>query len=133
MARYSRRSIASMVHLEDMVGVKDTSLSGPKFMSKVMSKLSGERNAVKRKVVTDMWKRNNLNSPKQRENYSIDERVTVTSDGAEVTTYRLWKLVDESQLVVTPEIRYDQRIGIQKGVDDELRREPQTDPTQSPI
>lgn len=90
-------------------------MSSPTLFGKILSKLQSERWFAHKEAVDDLWARNGLSNPKQRDGYRLAETKTVQTDGAEVTHYRLYKLMDSSTVVISTELTTKIEKGISGG------------------
>lgn len=99
----------------------------------VMNKLRAARQKAREDATLKLWKRNGLDgSISNRAYYKIAEDTTVAKDGQEVTTLKLWKLVDKEVVTVGLDINIKNREGIEDG-DKYSNRATPTNNTGSPI
>lgn len=108
-------------------------MSKTTLMGKLLGKVQSARWEAKREAVVDLWARNGLENPTKRQGYTVQEIKTVSKDGAEVTTYRLWKLVDQSTVTIESKVTSKVQTGITKGDADELRGAEENNSTESPL
>lgn len=103
------------------------------LLGKLVSKVQFARWNAKRTAVEDLLKRNGLDSP-HATGYKIEEVTAVHRDGEEVTTFRLYKLVDKSVVIVSSEVKTQVETGLSAAEDpDELRRRSEENSKDSPI
>lgn len=89
--------------------------SKPKnLMGSVLGVLQHERYANKKKVEADLWKKAGLEDPKARDGYRMAETSTIYN-GAEVTEFRLYQLVDSARVTVAAEVTTKIESGIVDG------------------
>lgn len=74
------------------------------MFGKLLNRVRAERKLAYQKAEQDLWKRNKLDNPAQREGYKIAETTTVYRDGREEKELRLYKLVDAAVVTINSEI-----------------------------
>ena len=82
----------------------------PTLLGKTLSTLRMERQLVRDRAVSELWKRNNLKP--DAEGYRVAETSTIQRDGVEVTEYRLYQLVDRAVVRVSSKITTGVEYGI---------------------
>jgi hypothetical protein len=111
-------------------------MSKPNLFGKILNAIRIARMQNEEKVVKDLWDRNGLGNPLRRDGYKIEEDIRSTENGTQRTMYRLWKLVDQSELVMRTEITTEVVTGIPKGKGDGTRQDDRVVPannTNSPL
>lgn len=108
-------------------------MSKPSFLGSLISKTQRIRRETKEKVMIDMLKRNHLDAPGAMDNHKIEEDKRVSGTGSEITSFKLWKLVDQTVIQIEPTVNSSVKIGLGKGEPDELHGSPQANPTESPL
>lgn len=103
------------------------------LLGKLLSKIMYARWQANEKAIEDLWKRNGLDNPTKRQGYKMEELKSVGTEGTEHTTYRLWKLVDQSVVTISSEIKTAVRTGITREDQDDASRATKANPTDSPI
>lgn len=101
-------------------------------MGQLLKKVQAVRWQAKRDAAEALWKKNGLDNPTKRAEYRMIEESSVTRDGAEVTTLKLWKLVDKSVVTLGTDISIDIREGREDGDEYSNRAAPTSD-NSSPI
>lgn len=89
-------------------------MSEPTMFGKLLNRVRYERMIARDKAERELWKRNNLDNPAQREGYKLAETKVVHRDGKEVTELRLYKLIDASVITVESEVRSMMEAGVEK-------------------
>lgn len=89
-------------------------MSKPNLFGKILNGIRIARMTHEEALLKDLWERNGLANPTRRDGYKIEEDVRSTENGTQRTMYRLWKLVDQSELVMTTEITSKVITGIPK-------------------
>ena len=79
----------------------------PNVIGNVLESIRQYRSAHKQSMIDDLWKRNGMDNPSdpRREKYKLDEYTTVDKSGSERTSFRLWQLVDENQLLIKVDVK----------------------------
>lgn len=75
------------------------------IMGSLLNTFRYERQRAREKAQADLWERNQLNNPTQRDGYKIEESVRVGKDGHESTGYTLWKKIDEIAIDVSIDVK----------------------------
>lgn len=71
---------------------------------KMLNRLRYERQVAREQAEADIWKRNGLDNPNQRNGYKLAETQRVNRDGTEITELRLYKLIDSATIVLSAEV-----------------------------
>jgi len=74
-------------------------------MGSLLNTFRYERQRARDKAQRDLWDRNKLSNPVQRDGYKIESEVRVGKDGREVTYFALWKRVDEEAIEVSIDVK----------------------------
>lgn len=85
------------------------------LMGGLLSKISQVRYQIKYDAAMELWKRNGLDTPTKRNGYTMKEESSISSDGSEVTTIKLWKLVDKEVVTLSGDIKITKRQGVEQG------------------
>lgn len=83
-------------------------------MGSLLGVLQHERYAAKKKAEEDLWANNGLADPKARDGYRLAETSTIYN-GAEVTDYRLYRLIDSARVTVAADVTSKIENGIVDG------------------
>lgn len=102
------------------------------LMGVLLSKVANVRWKIREDAAQELWKRNGLDNPTKRQNYRMIQDTTIASDGSEVTTVKLWKLVDKEVVTLAGDIKITKREGIEQGDEYSDRAAPKNT-TSSPI
>lgn len=102
------------------------------LMGQLLKKVQSARWMAKRDAAEALWKKNGLDNPTKRAEYRMIEESSVTRDGAEVTTLKLWKLVDKSIVTLESSINVEVKEGRDRGDEYSERATPAND-NSSPI
>ena len=70
------------------------------LMGSILRKVAAVRWQVKRDAAEALWKRNGLDNPARRSHYRMIEDTTINDKGEEVTTIKLWQLVDKEVVIL---------------------------------
>lgn len=109
-------------------------MTKPNVMGNILDSIRQYRAIHKQRLIDELWERNGMGNPKgdERSKYKIEDVTTVDKSGSERTSYRLWKLVDENQLLIKIDVK---AIIENKKEDpgDETVRKTETDNSTSPI
>ena len=111
-------------------------MSKPNLIGKILNAVRIERWMHSEKIVKDLWERNGLANPGQREGYKIEKDVRTSQSGKESTVWQLWKLVDQSQMEMEPRLDIKITTGIPKEEapnGSNSNRTPKASDTSSPI
>lgn len=84
------------------------------LMGSLLGVLQHERYAAKKKTEEDLWANNGLKDPKSRDGYRMAETSTIYN-GAEITEYRLYKLLDSARVTIGAEVSTKVEHGIVDG------------------
>ena len=90
-------------------------MSKKTLMGVLLSKVQAVRYQIKHDAVLELWKRNGLDNPTKRSGYKIKEETEIMRDGSEVTTIKLWKLVDKEVVKLEGDIKITNRKGVEQG------------------
>ncbi len=102
------------------------------LMGQLLKKVAAVRWQAKKDAAEALWKKHGLDNPTKREAYRMIEESSVTRDGAEVTTIKLWKLIDKAVIEMGSEVNVTVREGIEHG-DEYSNRAAPTNNNRSPI
>lgn len=102
------------------------------LIGKILNKLAAERKSLREGAIKKLWLENGLDNSTRRQGYKIKEIKTVNSNGDEVISFQLWKLVDQNTLTISTEItgKID---GIKQKEVNNASGATQNDSTKSPI
>lgn len=78
----------------------------PNMLGRIFNKVSEARFIAKQQAKSDLWARNGLSNPTQRNGYKMAETAVVHRDATEVVEYRLYKLVDASVVTISSEVNH---------------------------
>lgn len=107
-------------------------MSKKTLMGSLLRKVASVRWQIRRDAAERLWERNGLGNPKKRNGYRMIEDTGIGKDGTEVTTIKLWKLVDKEVVILSGEVKITNREGIEQG-DEYSDRAAPTNNTSSPI
>lgn len=82
------------------------------LLGKVIKILNNARWEAQHEAKNDLWKRNGLDNPTQRNGYRMAETQKLLRDGTEVMEYRLYKLLDASRVIVKANVTHEIETGI---------------------
>lgn len=102
------------------------------LMGVLLSKVANVRWEIRRQAAERLWKRNGLDNPTKRQGYKMIEDTGINSDGSEVTTIKLWKLIDKEVVTLAGDIKITTREGVEQGDEYSDRAAPKSN-TSSPI
>ena len=102
------------------------------LMGQLLKKVAEVRWKAKADAAEALWKKHQLTNPSQREAYRMIQESSVNRAGEEITTTKLWKLIDKSVTTLGSEISVTVREGIEQG-DEYSNRAAPTNDNRSPI
>ena len=72
------------------------------MFGKLLTRVQAERKSSRERTIADLWRRNKLNP--NANGYKLAETQIINRQGAEITEYRLYQLVDCTVVTITSEV-----------------------------
>lgn len=79
-------------------------MSKPNIIGTMLKQVRIARDEIITKATNELLKRNNITFADSTNGFKLVESTVVGKDGVERTGIRLWKLVDESLVSITPNV-----------------------------
>ncbi len=83
------------------------------LMGKILARVHNARYETRAIAERELWKRNGLDNPTKRDGYKLAETASVARDGTEVVEYRLYKLIDRAQIIISSDVRTTTHFGLE--------------------